>query len=55
MEIGEKGLEPGRPFLKALRGDTDEHSSAVAFHQLKDLISGLCGVFSAGLILIQEV
>src|SRR4030042_1507995 len=46
MQIRQKHPEPGGPLVETFRGDTDKHSPAVAFHQLKDLISGLVWVFS---------
>src|SRR4030042_898566 len=54
MQIRQKCSESGGLLVETLRSDTDEHSPAVAFHQLKDLISCLLGVLSVGLLLIPE-
>src|SRR4030066_508984 len=53
-QIRQKSPQPGGLLLETLRNDTDEHSPAMAFHKLKDLVSCLLGVLSACLILIQE-
>ena len=55
MQVRQKGFESGGLLIQTLRGDTEEHSPAVAFHQLEDLISRLLGILPTGLILLQEV
>jgi hypothetical protein len=55
MEVREEGSQ-SRGFLpEAFGGDAVEHPPAVAFQESKDLISGLMGVLSAGLIFDQKV
>src|SRR3989304_5924077 len=55
VQIRQKRPESGGLLVETLRSDTGEHSSAMAFHQLEDLISCLLGVLSACLIPIQEL
>jgi hypothetical protein len=55
MQIRQKRPESGGLLVETLRSDTGEHSSAMTFHEPKDLISCLLGVLAAVLVFIQEV
>jgi hypothetical protein len=54
MEIRKESSQTGGFFAEAFGGDAVEHPPAVAFQESKDIISGLMGVLSAGLVFEEK-